>query len=171
MRDYQTAISSGRSGTSLEKLEKQLEENAPKDFKLADFKEMMAANKLFTDYFMAAAGRGDKEKLPELAKQLAEVKIKDARMLNEWAWAILTDKRIKTRDLELATKLAKAGVDASDAKDAAVLDTYARALFDSGKTADAIEWQKKAIAASESDEGKAELTETLKRYEAKSGKQ
>ena len=50
-----------------------------------------------------------------------------------------------------------------------MLDTYARALFDSGKTAEAIEWQKKAIAAATEDQ-KTELLETLKSYEAKSGK-
>ncbi|HEX5220121.1 MAG TPA: hypothetical protein VFZ59_11185, partial [Verrucomicrobiae bacterium] len=70
----------------------------------------------------------------------------------------------------LATKLAKAAVNASSGKDAGVLDTYARALFDSGKTAEGIEWQKKAVAAAEDDETRAQLGETLKQFQAKAAK-
>ena len=58
-------------------------------------------------------------------------------------------------------------MDASGGKESAVLDTYAHALFDSGKTAEAIVQQKKAIAAAEDDDAKKELGETLKKYEAK----
>jgi len=83
---------------------------------------------------------------------------------------LLTDERIKTRDLALATKLAKTGVDASDGQDAAVLDTYARALFDSGKVADAVANQKKAIAVAGDEDTRKELEETLKQYEAKDKK-
>lgn len=167
MRDYQLALQSGKGGTNLARIEQLLEANAPKDFKLAEFKETMTLNKTFSDYYRAVTGRADAEKIAELTKQVAAVKPSDARILNGWAWTILTDERIKTRDLELATTLAKTAVDASEAKDAAILDTYARAMFDSGKLAEAVAWQKKAVAAAEDDEAKKELGETLKNYEAK----
>jgi len=61
-------------------------------------------------------------------------------------------------------------VDASEGKEAAALDTYARALFDSGKTAEAITLQKQAVAAAEDEDMRKELQETLKRYEAKASK-
>jgi Flp pilus assembly protein TadD len=87
--------------------------------------------------------------------------------LNEWAWTILTDEKIKTRDLKLATKLAKAALDASEGKDSNILDTYARALFDSGRVSEAITTQKKAIELAENDEARQPLEETLKGYQAK----
>ena len=167
LRDYQLALRSNKGGTNTARIEGLLKENAPEGFDFAEFKESMELNQTFNEYFMAASGRGSAEKLASLGEKLGGVKTTNARVLNDWAWTILTDERIKTRDYPLATKLAKAAVDASGGKDAAVLDTYARALFDSGKTADGIEWQKKAMAAAEDDETRKELEETLKQYQAK----
>jgi hypothetical protein len=59
-------------------------------------------------------------------------------------------------------------VDASEEKEPATMDIYARALFDSGKTTDAIAWQKKAIAAASEDaDQKKELEGKLKEYQEK----
>ena len=168
MRDYQMAVMAGNSETNIARLEKLLDEAAPKDFDLAEFKESMKVNRTFNAYFQAAAGRGDTNKLPELTKQMAELKIKDAQALGQAAWMILADPRVKHRDLDLATKLAKAAVDASEEKEPATMDIYARALFDSGKTTDAIAWQKKAIAAASEDaDQKKELEGKLKEYQEK----
>ena len=94
----------------------------------------------------------------------------DADNLNEFAWKIMTDDGIKKRDLELAMRVAKAAFDLSEGKNAAIVDTYARAFFDSGKIEDGIKWQKKAIAVCEDDNLKSELQETLKKYEEKATK-
>ena len=72
-------------------------------------------------------------------------------MLNEIAWTLLTDENIKQRDLTLATKLAKAAYDVSEGKEASIVDTYARALFDTGKVTEAIEHQKKAIELTDAE--------------------
>jgi len=167
LRDYQLAFRSNKNGTNIARIEGLLKENAPEGFNLGQLKESLELSQTFNDYYMAASGRGDAEKLASLSKKLGEVTTTNARMLNDWAWTILTDERIKTRDYPLATKLAKAAVDASSGKESGALDTYARALFDSGKTADGIEWQKKAIAAADDDESKKELEATLKQYQAK----
>lgn len=167
VRDYQMAAMSGKGDTNLGRLEKQLAESAPPEFNLAEFKEVMTLNALFAAYYRAAAGQAPAGKMPELAKQLGEVKTKNGLLLNEWAWTILTDERIKTRDFALATQLAKAAVEVTDAKEAGILDTYARAMFDGGKVAEAVAWQKKAIAAATDEDMKKELGETLKKYEAK----
>ena len=169
LRDYQIAVMSGKGGTNLAHIEKSLAATAPAEFKLAEFKEAMAMNTLFNNYYRVAAGQGNTEKLPELAKQLEGVKSKNGALLNEWAWTILTDERIKTRDFALATHLAKTAVEATDGKEAGILDTYARALFDSGKTGEAVEWQKKAIVVAADENMKKDLTETLKKYEVKAG--
>jgi hypothetical protein len=59
---------------------------------------------------------------------------------------------------------------ACDGKEPGVLDTYARALFDSGKVSEAIEQQKLAVAQAKDDDMRKELQETLKQYEAKAAK-
>jgi len=170
LRDYQMTAMSGKDGTNLVLIEKQLADSAPAEFNLAEFKEVMAMNTLFASYYRAAVGQGEVAKLPELANQLAEVKTKNGELLNEWAWTILNDQHFTTRDVTLATRLAKAAVDASQAKEAGILNTYAQALFAGGKVAEAIACQKKAIAAAADEEMKKELGETLKKYEAKAGK-
>ena len=167
LRDYQMAIMANKGGTNLDRIEQLLRDNAPADFNLKEVKESMQLNQVFNEYYVAATGRGDAEKLAGLAKKLGEVKTTNGTILNEWAWTILTDERVKTRDYALATRLAKAAVDTTDGKEANVLDTYARALFDSGETVAGIEWQKKAIAAADDDELKKQLSETLKQYEAR----
>lgn len=167
MRDYQIAMSSGKGGTNLTRIEQLIEENAPKDFNFAAIKENMKLSKVFANYYYAATGQRDTDKLADFAKELSDLKTTNAVALNQWAWVILTGERIKTRDLPLATKLAKAAVEASGEKVSGALDTYARALFDSGKAAEAIVQQKKAIAVAEDDETKNKLTETLKEYTSK----
>jgi len=170
LQDYQLATMSKKGGTNLARIEALLTENAPEGFDFAEFKESLQLNQTFRDYYMAASGRGSADQLASLGKKLGEVATTNATVLNEWAWTLLTDERIKTRDYALAAKLAKAAVDSSGGQNAGVLDTYARALFDSGKTTEGIEWQKKAIAAAEDDETRKQLEETLKQYQAKAGK-
>jgi len=85
----------------------------------------------------------------------------DAETLNNIAWAILTEDYVVTRDLPLATRLAKRAMDATDGEAAHILDTYARALFDSGQTVEALEIQKKAAELAPNDD---EIAAALKRY-------
>lgn len=92
---------------------------------------------------------------------------KDANTLNEFAWKLLTDEGIAKRDMDLAMKAAKAAYDACEGKNAAIVDTYARAFFDTGKTDEAIKLQKKALEICDDDNLKSELQDTLKRYETK----
>lgn len=171
LRDYQMAVMSGKGGTDLAGMEKSLGESAPKDFDLAEFKENIAVSKVFNDYLRAATGQTDASALPALTKQVAAAKPKDPRMSLQIAWAILDDNQIKTRDYALAAQLAKSAVTATESKDPGALHVYARALFDDGKTADAIAAQKQAVAAAgDNEEARKQLGETLKNYEAKAGK-
>ena len=167
LRDYQTAVQSNQAGTNLDRLERSLTENAPAYFNVSQFKETMRLNRIFNDYYQAAAGRAQTDQLARLAKQLGDVETTDGVVLNEWAWTLLTDEQLKTHDYALAAKLALAAVSATGGKNAGVLDTYARALFDSGKIAESIAWQQKAIAAAPDKETKEELSRTLTKYEAK----
>ena len=74
---------------------------------------------------------------------------------------------MKNRDTKLALNLAKRANDLSGGKEAGIIDTYARALFDNGQTAEAVTQQKKAIELAEGAEMKTELKKSLEKYEAK----
>lgn len=171
---YSKAVVASASPEELAKLEKELTTDAPKGFDLKEFKVAIAAQAeiekisgLIDDYMKAVGTEGDATKAAELSKKVAALEIKDPQILNQIAWTILTDENVKHRDLALATKLAAAGVKASEGKDAAVLDTYARALFDSGKVKEAIEQQQKAVNVAEDADLKSELKATLKKYQDK----
>jgi len=168
LRDYQIAAMSGKGGTNLASIEKQLAESAPKDFDLAEFKANVAFNKLVNDYLQAAAGNGDAGELAALAKQLAAAQPKNSRAPLRAAWGILEEKSLQTRDYDLAAKLARNSVDATDSQDLGALFVYARALFEGGKVTEAVNWQKKAVdAAGENEGARKEMEDTLKKYEAK----
>jgi thiol-disulfide isomerase/thioredoxin len=169
LRDYQIATRAG-GGTNLANIEKKIVEHAPKDFDLAEFKESMSQNKLLSDYMMAAQ-KGDTNALVGLTKQVGDIKSKNSDMLLRVAWMILDEERLKVHDYDLAAKLAKNAVDATESKEPGPLYVYARALHEGGKYADAVTWQKKAVAAaSDNAEAKKQLEDTLKKYEEKAKK-
>lgn len=168
--EYQQALATEAPAETLAALEKRLEELAPKDFDLAGMKRRLGQARLFGQYFRAVTGRGDTNQLEKLGGQLKELSGVHPEDLNEWAWVLLTDPRVRQRDLALATQLAKAALDASGGTNASILDTYARALFDTGKVSEAIEYQKKAIAVAEDEPTRQALRETLRQYEAKARK-
>jgi tetratricopeptide (TPR) repeat protein len=118
-------------------------------------------------YFELAKAGKDEAAAKKLGEAVITGAAKDANVLNEFAWKILTDDGIAKRDLEVAMRAAKAAYDACEGKEAAIVDTYARAFFDTGKAADAIKFQKKAVELCQDDNLRPELAETLQRYEKK----
>lgn len=173
LREYQQTYLSGEDvpAAQLAAMEKTLTELAPAGFELATFKQEMSASKAFRDYMMEATTTARAEKLAELGKKLEDLDSKNHQMLNQIAWILLTDENVKKRDVALASRIAKAAYDACEGKDASVVDTYARALFDSGQVDDAIREQKKAIELCQDDDMRKELEANLQTYQAKkSGK-
>lgn len=164
MRDYQRALLSGRSDAELAKIEEKAAPHAPKDFKFADFKAYYQVQRSYQDYYRAATGRGNESAIPELTKKMEYVPPINAEMLNEMAWTLLTDERIRKRDLQLAMRFAKAAHDACKGQDSDVLDTYARALYDNGKVEEALRQQQRAIELCNDRERMADLEANLKRY-------
>jgi len=93
-------------------------------------------------------------------------------MLNQLAWVILTQDGFKYRNLPFALEVSKAAYDATGGQDAAIVDTYARALFDNGKVREAVEMQKQAVELSkDSPDLLKDLQDTLERYQSKLGTQ
>jgi len=174
---YQKAVFTSDDTNEIAKLEAAAKAVVPQDVDFADIKgkiavaasrdkEMEKADGILKKYAEAVGEKGDKDKAAELAKQLEALNLKDPQILNGIAWSILTDESIKQRDLGLATRLSKAAVDATASKDAGVLDTYARALFDSGKITEAVDIQKQAVTLAAEGEEKNELSAALTKYKA-----
>jgi tetratricopeptide (TPR) repeat protein len=170
MRDYQRAVASGKSEAEVQAIEQQAAPLAPPGFNFAAFRGQFGLQRLFQDYYRAVTGRGDASKVGDLTRKLEALESADIDMQTEIAWTLLTDERIKERNLKLALKFAKSAFDASSGKDPNVVDTYARALFDNGNAAEAVRQQQRAIELTDDKDKKAELQETLKQYQAKPGK-
>ncbi len=124
-------------------------------------RESARVQSVVTRYFAAVGNDGNEQQAADLAAQLDALDIQSPDLLNEIAWTILTDANIRRRDIPLATRLAWKAVEATEQQRGDILDTYARALFDAGQIPDAIECQKKAVAAAPGD---ADLAATLDRY-------
>lgn len=139
-----------------------LDELKKLDAKNASLLEMTRFNMLISGKKDYAAAYGLQKTL------LADAKIaKDPQMLNQIAWTVIdpegpvpADKRDNDFALAFATKAAEA----SQFKDASILDTYAWALFNKGDKAKAVEWQTKAVELAEEPELKAELTKSLEKF-------
>ncbi len=165
--EYRRAANDGAQAKELDKLSAQLESSAPAGFNLPAFKQGLRMEVLFGQYFKLVSGNGSESEASEIGAKMLALDLKDPNLLNQVAWTLLTNDRIKTRDFGLATKLAKAACDASDGKDASVVDTYARALFDSGKFEEAVRVQRQAVSVCKDHELGKELEATLKQYERK----
>jgi len=125
-----------------------------------------AARQLLAKYFETVTASDKPENVEQLGMLVFIGLDNNPVLLNELAWDILTREDVKYRDLKLALRAAKVANERSDAKNPAILDTYARALFDNGHVQEAIETQKKAVGLATDPEMKVELEQALKRYEA-----
>jgi len=146
-------------------LDKVVEQVVAGTFDAAAAKRAAGAPKLAQQYF----GIVTEGKLTPEAKKIGRQILEDAsdnpELLNDLAWAILVHPAVQDRDLDLAMSAAKKAYDGTDQKDASIADTYARALFDTGKVAEAVKIQKKALKDCDDDELRSGLEEALKRYE------
>jgi thiol-disulfide isomerase/thioredoxin len=120
---------------------------------------------LFNEYFLLI-GEENARGVKELGKKLLAKGGHDPDLMNQAAWTVLTSEMVKTRDLQFALKASKAAFDATKGQDASIVDTYARALFETGDVKGAIRHQKKAIELlGDNKEARVELEKTLRRYE------
>ena len=89
-----------------------------------------------------------------------------AGVLNAMSWALLESGKAKGEVLDIAMAGALKAVELSEGKDASILDTLARAWWESGNAAKAIEWQKKAVEASSTDRVRQAMEKTLEEYQS-----
>jgi thiol-disulfide isomerase/thioredoxin len=144
-------------------LEEALTQMVEGTYDVEAIKKTKEARKLFPKYFRAIAS-GDEASAKTIGEDLVANGAGDPSFLNEFAWTILTDTRVKSRDLELALRAAKSALTGTKEKNAPVLDTYARALYDNGDKKNAILYQKKAVSICTDPDLLKELQETLSHY-------
>lgn len=164
LRSYQSALFGGKPEEEVASLEKEAARLAPPDADFPNLNANLKLQALFTRYARAlSSGEAAAE---ELGRQVVAAPSRNYQLLNEMAWALLTDDSFKRRDLPVALRLARRAYDACDGKEPAVVDTYARALFDSGDVKQALEYQRKALALATDPEVRQQIEDSLRRYEA-----
>ncbi len=146
-------------------LEKALEEVLSGKFNLEGARKYDRITKLQLEYIELVNAPETRAKAADVGNTIIMEIGNNAGGLNAFAWRILTDRRIKHRDASLALKAAKQAYDLGGAKDPSVVDTYARALFESGDKPAAIEQQKAAIRIAKEEGQRIEYEGTLKKYQ------
>lgn len=136
-------------------------------YDLAAAKRVETASRAMSGYFDKAIDGAEAASLRDLGEQVVRDGVTSADLLNEFAWIILTHPRIKSRDLELATRAARLAFETTEGRNASVADTYARALLEAGRIQEAVDMQRKAVAAEPDAERRAQLEKTLQAYQAR----
>jgi len=96
----------------------------------------------FREYF-GAIEKGDAAKAKTAAAKIIENG--SGQILNAFAWRIMTEVKKDKQDLPIALEAAARANKITQSKNAAILDTFALALFRNGKMTRAIEVQKEAL--------------------------
>jgi thiol-disulfide isomerase/thioredoxin len=100
-----------------------------------------------------------------LAGELVDGNLKDnVPFLNSLAWTILEEATLAQRDLDLAMRASVRANELTGGKDPAVLNTLARAHFDTGSVAKAVEYQTTAVSLAGEKE-KPDYQARLDRYQ------
>lgn len=111
--------------------------------------------------------RKDADKAYAYAAAMLEGPIKDdAETLKGIAWMTLAEPGVVRRDVVLARRIAQRADELTGHADASVLDTLAKAQFDSSDIAGAVETQRRAVEAAALPSQKKELEQRLRQYSA-----
>jgi Flp pilus assembly protein TadD len=119
--------------------------------------------KLMEDYFEAVA-RNQLPKASELGQAVIIKGTNDWNVLRFFSWRIFADRGIKHRDRALALTAAQRAAELTGEKEPAVLDAYARALFENGRAEEAIRHQKRAVELCQTEGPRIEMEANLNRY-------
>jgi Peroxiredoxin len=161
-------------GPPLAGLAQILEQVVSRTFDLSTARKAAKAHKLEESYFNAAESESDFKLLIAntnslSAKQIGEQILADGSsnpwLLNSFAWRILTDPKLKNRDLSLAIKASKVACETDPTRNPSFVDTYARGLYLQGKISEAIAMQKHAAEMASDPAQRARLESILHGYE------
>ncbi|MEE9294464.1 MAG: redoxin family protein [Phycisphaerae bacterium] len=88
----------------------------------------------------------------------------DSESMNALAWTLMGIAELGSRHPDLSLRAATAAYKASNGRDFAVINTYARAVFEIGLVDRALELQEKAVALADGDELRDSLKKTAEFY-------
>lgn len=152
-------------GHPMGSLDKALDELLSGKFNLEAAKKYDRIGKLEKKYIESVNAPSTRNQAADLGATIVGELGRDAAGLNSFAWRILTDRRVQYRDAALALKAARQAYELGGSKDPAIVDTYARALFESGDKQTAIQQQRAAIALAKDEGQRIEFESTLKKYQ------
>jgi thiol-disulfide isomerase/thioredoxin len=134
---------------------------------VADLQRLLPAGEregLVGARFQILLGRKDYTAGYKLVSSLSDAHPDDAVLQNELAWFIAAKPGLEERDLVLAEKMAGRANQATQGKEAGVLETLARVQFMSGKTNEAVATEQKAVNLTEGPV-KEHLQQSLTSYQ------
>jgi thiol-disulfide isomerase/thioredoxin len=123
--------------------------------------------KLIADYFALVSKPRKAAAAEKLGAKVFKALADDPNALNSFAYRILTDEAVQTRDLELALRAAKAANNLKGGQDDVILDTYALALWENGQREEAVKHEQKAVELASTAKEKARFQQRLAEYERK----
>lgn len=127
-------------------------------------KDLTRAKELLAVYARLIFEGSDKAKADEVGEAILAKGKPDSDFMNQFAWSVLTDPNIKYRDLDLALRVARVAYDGTQGKNASIVDTYARALYEAGDLEKAIAYQEQAVALCTDHQLKDIFSERLEKY-------
>lgn len=152
-------------GHPMDGLDRTLEDILRGRFKLDEKILVDRAKKLLPVYFYLVSETREDDLIKSTGQKIYEHAQNNAKFLNALAWQIATREGIRIRDLNYALKVAKRALVLCSSKNDSVVDTYARVLFEMGKTREAIQFQKMAIELCEDKTQREKYKERLKEYQ------
>ncbi|MFQ5806154.1 MAG: redoxin domain-containing protein [Phycisphaerae bacterium] len=151
-------------GHPMHGLEKALDAVLAGTYDIEARRRVEEARRLMPSYIQKVRSAGRADEAAELGEKIITYGQGDALLMKEFAWTIVAKPGLAKRDLKLAMRAAQTAYDACEGKDAGIVDTYARVLFETGKREEAVEYQEKAVKLAEGQEFQKELQETLDMY-------
>jgi len=116
----------------------------------------------YRNYFETLRRKGSQAARPEGIRLLYAA---PAKLLNTFAWEIITDIAPDQRDLSLAVRAAARANLLTGAQESAYLDTYALALFRAGRIDQAIRYESRAMqVVKDNPNRRAQLSQMLEAY-------
>ena len=152
------------AGHPMEGLDKALEEIVAGRYDLEEKVRVACARKLVPVYTYLSKETNEHELARVIGDKIYALGKGDAKLLNGLAWFILTTDGIRKRDVVFALRAVQRAYALCGGKNSSVADTYARVLFEMGKTEEAIKYQKKAISLCQDKALLDTLKKRLKTY-------